>query len=63
MNIADKISYEEELAKGEYISGRVEDITREGQQIVRMENNLPLTECLLCSRNHGRGISLHNPLR
>ncbi len=35
MNIADKISYEEELAKGEYISGRVEDITREGQQIVR----------------------------
>ena len=30
-----KISFEEEVAKGEYVSGRVEDLTREGKEIIR----------------------------
>jgi len=35
LNLNGKISFEEEAAKGEYISGRVGDLTRDNYQIVR----------------------------
>lgn len=35
LNLDGKISFEEEVAKGEYISGRVKDLTRENYEIIR----------------------------
>ena len=35
IDLKDKISFEDEAARGEYISGRVPDLTREGKEIVR----------------------------
>ncbi len=35
MNLDGKISFEEEAAKGEYISGRVKDLTRDNYEIIR----------------------------
>lgn len=35
IDLSGKISFEEEAAKGEYITGRVKDLTREGSEIMR----------------------------
>jgi len=35
LNLDGRISFEEEAAKGEYISGRVKDLTRENYEIIR----------------------------
>ncbi|MBQ8587934.1 MAG: hypothetical protein IJ454_00925, partial [Clostridia bacterium] len=35
LNLGSKISFDEEAAKGEYTSGRVEDLTKSGREIIR----------------------------
>ena len=35
IDLTDKISFEEEAARGTYVSGRVPDLTREGEEIIR----------------------------
>ena len=35
IDLSGKISFEEEVARGEYISGRIPDLTREGKEIIR----------------------------
>ena len=41
MDLSGRISFEEEAAKGAYISGRVSDLTREGKELVR--SAVPIT--------------------